>query len=714
MKSLILCFLTLFFALTPSHITAQNAYQDAIELSQYLKKDGTGFQTSDAAIEAWCAILAKYIAPQDDDLTIENVMDKISDIDGDFENPNPFLDPLMPEGQLESSESEVVLRVKRRKKGIFSQIGGLKVNRFVDGLAQFLIQRSQEELYVSYFKKLQETFKEYPEFEQLMPQVHDFVDLFQAYQYKEMIPVVREGFKKDLENLPSHLLRLKHLLPSDCPPKDEHCRARMQEYKDFFEADGSKFFIASNILLNQHIQGANPVEMLTALNEHEDFKELKGFNGLAQNFVNGMKMLEFFSNNLRYESDGESYDEQEEEERLWIAKEDWKQLDRPSFRIFMGLLYEQATANDIYFLMKGEKMSLRNILGKFAKDLNPIEEYLTTLVKRTDAIDKQLRNIEAKKQANEEFSYRDYYTYFNSTLDLLKHFFEMDNFLGNHVEGLNSSEQSKHFLEMADLTGEIYYDLHTKHFNTAILNTVVMLDKSIAKESFESSKFRKQFLKYGSFMASLAEAENPKAAKVVLEATVMPVGSARIKRDTKSNVALNAYLGGFGGGEYLSDFDEWKGTIGIYAPVGVSFSWGIREKLTKQGEMRLLSKSAKDSLEQESLKKNNYRSKGSWSLFLSIIDIGAVTAFRMDDDSTEALPELRLQNILAPGLQIIKGCANSPLSWGVGFQAGPMLRTIKGQEGIEPKAIFNNKLNYRIQAFLAVDIPLINFKTETW
>ncbi|MGB0931785.1 MAG: hypothetical protein ACPGVB_13470, partial [Chitinophagales bacterium] len=626
MKSLTLCFLTLFFTLIPTHITAQNAYQDAVELSKYLKKDGSGFQTQNVAtVEAWCAILAKYVEPESSDLTIEKVMDGLLDAEGDFENPNPFLEPLMPEGQLENNESGNALRVKQEKKGIFSQIGGLKVNRFADGLAQFLIQRSQEELYVSYFKKLQDTFKEYPEFERLMPQVHDFVDLFQAYQYKEMIPVVREGFKKDLESLPNHLLRLKHLTPSDCPFKDESCRARMMEYEDFFAQDGSKFFIASNILLNQHIEGANPVEMLAALNEHEDFSELEDFKGLAQNFVNGMKMLEFFSDNLRYESDGESYDlktgeNQEEEERLWVAKEDWKKLDRPSFRIFMGLLYQQSKASDIYFLVKGEKMSLRNIFGKFATDLNPIEEYVTTFVKRTDAVDKQLRNIEAKKRANEEFSYRDYYAYFNSTLDLLKHFFEMDNFLGNYVEGLNSSEQADHFLDMADLTGEIYYDLHTKHFNTAILNTVVLLDKSIANESFESSKFRKQFLKYGSFMASLAEAESAETAKVVLEATVMPVGSARIKRDTRSNVALNAYLGGFGGSEYLSDFDEWKSTVGIYAPVGVSFSWGIREKLTKQVERGLLSESKKDSLQRLSKKKKNYRSKGSWSLFLSIID----------------------------------------------------------------------------------------------
>lgn len=724
MKSPTLCFSTLFFIIltffTSPIIFAQNAYQDAVELSKYLNEDGTGFQTqSVAVVEEWTSILAKYIDPIED-LTAENVIDLIVDTDGDFENPNPFLEPLMPEGQLESAVSGAALRVKRQKKGILSQIGGLKVNRFADGLAQFLIQRSQEELYVSYFKKLQETFKEYPEFENLMPQVHDFVALFQSYQYKEMIPVVREGFKKDLESLPNHLITLKHLTPSDCPFDDEQCRKRMKEYQDFFATDGSKFFIASNIILNQLIEGANPVEMLEALNEHEDFKDLEEFRGLAKNFVNGMKMLEFFSDNLRYVGEQEeAYELQgeetaEERQRLWIDKEDWRKLSRPSFRIFMGLLYQQEAANDIYFMINGEEKPLRNILGKFAENLNPMEEYLTTFVKRTNALDRHLQDIETKRKANEDFSYRDYYTYYNATLDFLKHFFEIDNFIGNYVEGLNSSEKADHFLDLADLTGEIYYDLHTRHFSTAVLNTIVLLDKSIAKESFEASKFRKQFLKYGSFMAALAEAEDAETAKVVLEATVMPVGSARIKRDTKSNVALNAYLGGFLGSEYLTDLSEWKGIVGIYAPVGVSFSWGVREKLTKQVEEGILSPHKKDSLERLSKKKKNYRSKGSWSLFLSMIDIGAVTAFRMDDDSTEALPELRLQNILAPGLQIVKGCANSPLSFGIGIQAGPMLRTIRGEEGLEPKAIFNDKLNYRIQAFLAVDIPLINFKTETW
>ncbi len=803
-------FCLLFFFASYNSLNAQNAFKDALELSKYIDETGSFERKDSVKMKKWIGILSKYLVPIEDSIPIQKLTNRdVVDcyLYSYFEpydradTPNVFLKPLLPTWRTESSDETLIenKKVKEGKKNsIFSQIGGLKVNRFVDGLAQFLIERSQEELYVSYFKKLQETFKEYPEFEELMPQVHDFVALFQSYQYKEMIPVVREGFKKDLENLPNHLLRLKHLSPADCPYSNDVCRKRMKEYQDFFSKDESKFFIATNILLNQLIEGANPVEMMEILNNHDDFEELEDFDGLAKNFVNGMKMVEFFSNNLRHE-ERESYEpkakaekaedkekegygendsprEIEEKERLWVSKEEWKKIDRTTFRIFMGLLYQQKEAEEIYFMIKGKEVSLRDILGEFAENINPIEEYVTTFVKRTNAIDMHLGNIEAKKRANEEFSYRDYYTYYNSVLDLVQHFFDFDDFLGEYVPDLNSSKKADHFLDMADLCGEIYFDLHTKHFNTAVLNTIMLLDKSIVDSSntFKSSKFRKQFLKYGSFMASLAEAENADAAKVVLEGTVMPVGSARVKRDNKNNVSLNAYLGAFGGGEYLSDLGEWKGSIGIYAPVGVAFSWGNRDRLTKKvdkgtllpykrdrlekwlqtgdkgllskderkgledllkkqekgslsesegdslktllkkQEKSLLSPEERDSLQRIVGKKKMYQSRGSWSLFLSVLDIGAVTAFRIDDDSTEVLPELRLENILAPGLHIVKGFANSPLSWGVGIQAGPMLRTIRGEEGLEPKAIFNNKLNYRLHAFLAVDIPLINFKTRDW
>ncbi|MEZ4888731.1 MAG: hypothetical protein R3E32_28655 [Chitinophagales bacterium] len=698
MKSYFLHF-NFFLVLFLCHVhpsMAQNAYYDAIELAKYLKEDGSGFQTKDVAtVEKWSSILAKYL-DTNEDLTTEMVVDSYTGFgDAPYDVKNPFLEPLMPEGLLMSNaeSAEAVLKVNRQKKSAFSAIGGMKVSRFADGLAQFLIERSKEEIYVSYFERLQETFKDYPEFPLLLSQSSEFLQLFESYQYAAMVPALREAVKKDMENIPNRLLSLKRLTDFDCGNDEPNCKERMAEYQRFFEQGESKLFIATTVLLNQFIEGANPAEMLEVLATHEDFTEVLE-NPASENFVNGIKMLHFFSDNLRQAVAGESYEEDAETievERLWITKADWKKLDRPTLRIFLGLMYQKSEAATIEFFVEGEAKSLQAILGGFAEDFNPIESFLTGMVDRVEILDNHLKTVREKKALSEDFSYRDYHTYYAATVNLLKHLLTID----KAVSGINVSGEVHNFVDLADIGGEVYYDLHTRNFSTAVLNLIVMLDKSM-KDDFENSQFRKQFLKYGTFMAALAEAEDAVGVKTVIEATVLPVGSARIKRDTKSNVALNAYLGGFVSGEYLTELNQWNSTIGIYAPVGMSFSKGIRKR--------------KEGLDS----KKEYKSGGSWSVFLSVIDIGAVTAFRMNDDSTEALPELRLENILAPGLQIIKGCAKSPMSWGIGIQAGPMLRTIRGEEGIKPSAIFNDKLNYRIQAFLAVDIPLINFKTEPW
>ncbi|MFK7906985.1 MAG: hypothetical protein AB8B69_17760 [Chitinophagales bacterium] len=678
--------LILFFAFSSTSIYSQNAYYDAIELSKFLIEDGKRLDARKVdTVKEWTGILARYLNP-DENYTTPQVIDCYLGIEGPYEDENPFLGTLLPEGRLESNE---MLRVKPQKRSAFSAIGGLKVSRFSDGLAQFLIERSKEEIYVSYFEKLQETFKSYPEFPLLLSQSSDFLQLFESYQYAAMIPALREAVKKDIENMPSRMLGLKHLTEEDCGYTEGDCKGRITEYQDFFKKGESKMFTATTILLDQLIQGANPAELLETLATHEDFTEVIDSHA-AQNFVNGIKMMQFFSANLRHvEEEGESYEEVEENERLWVTKSEWRKLDRPTLRIYLGLLYQKPEAADIQFFVDGKAKSLRSILGGFAEDINPIEAFLTGMVNKTGALDKHLKVIEQKKENIEEFSYRDYHTYFVSTVDLLKHLLTIE----KAVSGIKVGAQVQDFADLAEIGGDIYYDLHTRNFSTAVLNVVLLLDKAM-KDGFGESAFRSQFLKYGTFMSALADAEDAVGVKTVIESMVLPVGSSRIKRDTKSNVALNAYLGVFGAGEYLTELDSWKSTIGIYAPVGVSFSQGIKKKVKGS--------------------KNDYKSGGSWTLFLSVIDIGAVTAYRMDDDSTEALPELKLQNILAPGLQIIKGCANSPMSWGIGIQAGPMLRTVRNVNGLEPDAVFNDKLNYRIQAFLAVDIPLINFKTRPW
>ena len=161
-------------------------------------------------------------------------------------------------------------------------------------------------------------------------------------------------------------------------------------------------------------------------------------------------------------------------------------------------------------------------------------------------------------------------------------------------------------------------------------------------------------------MATIVQAKNSDNVQTAIEAVALPSGSASIKRNPYFDLALNAYVGGFYGREKdnSSEFSLSIYTIaGINAPIGIAFSTSCDPKVQWQkwkwglipafwwwpACTRILS---------------------STTIFLSIIDIGAVTAYRFQNDSVSTLPDFKWQNILAPGAQVILGVKNLPLSVG--------------------------------------------------
>lgn len=190
-------------------------------------------------------------------------------------------------------------------------------------------------------------------------------------------------------------------------------------------------------------------------------------------------------------------------------------------------------------------------------------------------------------------------------------------------------------------------------------------------------------------MAAVADAEKPEDVKAALNAAALPAGSSSIKRQTPFNVSINSYLGFHIGEEKLEE-TGWGNIRGVSAPVGVAVSTHIKWP---------------------------FKESGSISLFGSIIDIGAVASYRLtNDEGVETLPEMKLENIIAPGAYLIYGLPKAPISFGYGWQRGPQLRgiTVTTPIGEEPPlASYDLANGYRWTFFIAVDIPLFNLYTKS-
>jgi hypothetical protein len=200
-------------------------------------------------------------------------------------------------------------------------------------------------------------------------------------------------------------------------------------------------------------------------------------------------------------------------------------------------------------------------------------------------------------------------------------------------------------------------------------------------------------LKYGNFMASVVKAESPEDIQNAIEATALPAGSSSIKKNSAFNISLNAYIGGYFGKSNINtnDIDGSNSKVGVTAPVGIAFSLGL-------GHFK------------------NGSSIGALSLYGTLIDVGAIAGYRLNNDSTALEQKITLGDIFTPGGYLVYGIglpfrflSYVPLSVGYGWQYGSKL-FIK-ENG---KIAISNSSRWRSNWFVAIDIPLANFWTKSY
>jgi hypothetical protein len=141
-------------------------------------------------------------------------------------------------------------------------------------------------------------------------------------------------------------------------------------------------------------------------------------------------------------------------------------------------------------------------------------------------------------------------------------------------------------------------------------------------------------------MASVVKAESGEDVQNALEAAALPAGSFSIKQKSAFNISLNGYIG------YALDYREKDlYARGVYAPVGISASWGSR-----------------------------YR-RPTLTGFVSLIDVGGIATYRLENGTTETLKqEVRLESIFSPSIQVfVEPIPGFPFAIGAGYRKTPKL-----------------------------------------
>lgn len=600
-------------------------------------------------------------------------------------------------------------------------LNGIGLDNFADGLSKFIIQRIKNEVSYNFLLRFQKEFLQHDEMKLLFPSTRDLLSVTDQKSINLMLGVLRSAFISDLDHLPANLPKL----------------ANEEKYKRIAQRRPALKTLAAS---------AAAVAYLVDNRDHPDIviNRLPSFDFIRNSNNAGIKrsvnMLAFVSNSLKDVPTNPD---------TWINGDQLAQLERIPHAtvLFIGLNYERfgksiaalpiggntnafnespdtdlrdtdlpppvitddgylefetpaspsragttpATPRkrgglDTFFTQatsNGSTPTVSDFIQSFRLNYNPstlqaytdtatnapyllFKPYFDQFIQLGGHLNATLTNAKSSSRSNMQTApYEVVSPYLATFLDVLGYAF-INQYFG-------SPETYNAYRTIAPALLNLRQSVTERQYGAAIIYTSVLLGNALP----DDIAAKQDMLKYGMFIANVAAAQNPTEVQLAIETVALPTGSSAVKQQSAFNISFNAYAGGFLGGEKLLQpatgaQNSWRGTGGLVAPFGIAFSKGL------------------DRI-------------GSATLFASFIDVGALVSFRFKDNNAALLPEFKLQNVLAPGLYGIYGLPNLPISLGVGVQYGPQLRKLTATN-----LSTSTSAAYRVNAFIAVDIPVFN------
>ncbi|WP_217603076.1 hypothetical protein [Chitinophaga sp. GbtcB8] len=582
---------------------------------------------------------------------------------------------------------------------LLNNVGGLDVTNLALGATDFIIKRGKEELNIAFFKKFQDLISK--------PELRDLQTVFPAtwrtlylvgddiYNYNRYLQTLQNAFKNDIAQLSANLPSIidNHPLFFAAHPELE---ASLR----------SGLYFANSLR-----DGVHPGEII----DQYDASLLDKFNctftpaGVVTNpnYRTSVELLQLLSFSLRNQTS-------ETNTAYWVAPKMLQQLvaNPIAAKYFLGLLYQYGKTRFTQLNFKTGSDTINvlksiNDLADHEADIKAWFNYLSTLVIKTQSLNALVKTYE--RQSSDSMKIEQLYTYFQASVDLLKYATRITQLPGLKDPGLE--QKFSVYFETADAAASLIVNANRAQYTAAVSDavriydlvrnkyheaTVKLLKDALAvkditdaekavleaqlKKEMAVSGLTKNFFRYGTFMATVADADSPKEVSDAIEAFALPAGSARIKRESPFNVSLNAYAGLYAGYERISglkaDRNAKINSYGVTIPIGVAISTGC--------------------------------SHWSYSAFLSLVDLGAVAAFRVKNDSVNEVPSIQLKDVFSPGLFFSLGLPKSPISLNLGAQVGPNLRKVTTTEND-----YSGNTYLRFSLSVLVDIPLLNFYTKT-
>jgi hypothetical protein len=702
----------LYLALVSMFICVNSFAQDAIYYKAVYLREFYNTTTKQIAIDDNARTALKDIY---DEADVDKLVAAL--------NVNPFIN------------SQLFVKKAAGSSGAFnfgSSLGGIDVSNIAKGLSLFLIERAKQELNIAFFNRFRKFSEKNPEFKILFPDTYSALDKLLDYSYPQMLPTLQKAFIKDLETV---ITRIDDVLEEP-------------RYKALLEKLPEVSICIRSIRLVQELETgySNPAEVIKSFAAFPEWK-FESTSVALKNTGSTLAVINLLSESLRKKTAADS-------KEVWISLTELKRLmdDEILFKIYAALLYKKIDHDNIKFYDKSN--NAKPFAPEFAKhtaEISTLHDKIKDFYMLTNEVGKASKVIKDKIDSKTEISNEEYYAYINSALNILDNSIQTINkytqtpITGNYLVIVRKSNEiyknvyTKNYAQVfngaidvfdlvlkqveerqqypslkanSNITGyggkekERVREMATMDGSFSEIETakidVILGDKPNLKDEVKQAvahyrlaqlvHFLKGLKPYGLFMANMVDAKDPEEVKVALENAVLPVGSSSVKKNSKSNIVVQAYLGAYLANKDRS-YSSWTSKFGVIAPVGISYTPGFL----------------------------SWKQVGSVSIFGSLIDVGAIVDYDLKQEptvpgdgtnATNAVSKdykIKLGQIFSPGVFLVYGFFdNIPLSLGFGTQYGPGLSKVTTDDSTP---VINNP-SWRWSAFLSVDIPLFNLKNK--
>lgn len=548
------------------------------------------------------------------------------------------------------------------------------MNTLAEGLAGFYIDRVNEEINDAFFIHLQEALSKYPELRILFPNTLTSLDKIKVTSYQQSLNVIKAAYQADLKELLHNISGL----------------ATLQKYQQLVNNHPPlTLLFATCNLLDMLQQKKSPADILYTLGtapyvqlpliKNKNTNDYASVIGLAAAISNA-----FININL---SDPRAISYQ------WVSNEAISSIinNKEQYKLFMGLLclnikHIHIGNINIYKTLTDSTVASKicavpTVANNFVNLINTLKSTILTLNSANGVSSKTALYIDMAVEFTGTAKY---------LINLLP--VEARTTATSRIEAINN-----YYIPLLYQTNRVVEQLENKAYSAAIFQAdtlVIQIQEAVTSAISESKgsirdslknlqtvlqEAHECYLKYGPFIAAVAEAQNANDVKNAISAFALPVGSSRLKKEHRFSWGLNSYVGLY----YSWNSNHTGNNLprnerGITAPLGIAANWKLPNRL------------------------------GSISAYGGIIDIGAIFSYKVNTDNS-VQSQIEFGQLLSPSLGLVYGLFmakkyNIPISIGYNYQWGPRLKNIDKSGNSVLSA-----LTTRHNLFIAIDIPLLNF-----